>query len=139
MPHLSLLAEAEEVKGSALSEEEQRALEERASYAKFWLSTYAPEEYKYILQDTIPSVELSDSQKKALGVLATYMESAHTGEEIHARLHELKTEIPIPPKDLFVAIYKVFLNRDFRGQKLVGFFQCSPLDFVQTRLAEASE
>ena len=65
------------------------------------------------------------------------MESPHTGEEIHARLHELKTEIPIAPKDLFVAIYKIFLNRD-SGPKAGWFLSVLPPDFVQQRLKEAS-
>jgi lysyl-tRNA synthetase class 1 len=125
------------VKGESLTREEEAALEERASYAKFWLSTYAPEEYKYVLQDALPEVELSDAQKKALAVLAIYMKTEHTGEEVHARLHELKTEIPIQPKELFAAIYKIFLNRD-SGPK-AGWFLCVlPLDFVQKRLQEAS-
>ncbi len=137
MPHLSLVKEAEEVKGAALTEEEKRALEERAAYAKFWLSTYAPEQFKYVLQDILPEVSLSDSQKKALGILAEYLETPHTGEEIHARLHELKDEVPIPPKELFTALYQIFLNRT-SGPKAGWFLSVLPHDFVLKRLKEAS-
>ncbi|HVM58744.1 MAG TPA: lysine--tRNA ligase [Candidatus Paceibacterota bacterium] len=138
MPHLSLEKEAEAAKGSALSDEEKRALHERADYAKFWLATYAPEDFKYVLQDSMPAVELSAVQKKALGVLAEYLKESRTGEEIHARLHEMKEGVPIAPRELFQAIYRAFLARD-SGPKAGWFLAGLPLELVQARLSEASK
>ncbi|MFA5998154.1 MAG: lysine--tRNA ligase [Candidatus Paceibacterota bacterium] len=137
MAHLSLVEEATRAKGSVLAEDERLALDERARYAKFWLATYAPEEFKYELQEEMPDVELSDTQKKALGALAGYLQGGErTGEELHLRLHELKTEIPISPKELFQAIYRIFLNRD-SGPKAGWFLAGLPRDFVIARLNEA--
>lgn len=137
MAHLSLAEEAARVKGSALTPEEEKLLDERARYAKFWISLYAPEEFKYELQDVLPEVELSDVQKKALSELADYLqEGERTGEELHARLHEMKTSVPIAPKELFQAIYRVFLNRD-SGPKAGWFIAGLSRDFVVTRLTEA--
>ncbi len=136
MPHLVLEKEAEAVKGSPLSDEDKRALEERAVYAKFWLTTYAPERFRFVLQQTMPEVELSDTQKKALAMVADFMQTSHTGEEVHAYLHTLKTEVPIEPKELFTALYRIFLNRD-SGPQAGWFISVLPLDFVQTRLKEA--
>ncbi len=139
MPHLSIVDEAERVKGSTLTEEEKQALGERAEYAKFWLATYAPDQFKYLLQETMPMAELSDIQKKAFGLLAGYIEEKErTGEELHVRLHELKTEVPITPKELFAAIYKVFLNRE-SGPKAGWFLSVLPRDFVLKRLKEAAQ
>ncbi|MHB8660933.1 MAG: lysine--tRNA ligase [Minisyncoccota bacterium] len=139
MPHLSLTEEAARVKGGVLSEDELRALEERARYAKFWLATYAPEEFKYVLQKEMPNVELSEVQKKALSVLANFLQGAeHSGEALHARLHEMKTEIPIQPKDLFQAIYRIFLNRD-SGPKAGWFLAGLPRDFVINRLSQLAQ
>jgi lysyl-tRNA synthetase class 1 len=136
MPHLALSKEAEQIKGSALSEDEERALAERAQYAKFWLSTYAPEEFKYELQQQMPIVELSPIQKKALAALEAYLkEGNRSGEELHLKLHEFKTEIPIQPKELFQAIYRIFLNRD-SGPKAGSFLAGLPQDFVIARLKE---
>ena len=138
MPHLSLHDEAARVKGSPLTEEETEALAERAEYAKYWLTTYAPEGYRYTLQDMMPDVELSETQKKALAVLADFMEvGAPSGEDIHTRLHELKSEIPITPTELFKALYRIFLNRD-SGPKAGWFLSVLPRDFVLSRLREAS-
>lgn len=136
MAHLTLADEAARVKGSALTEDEARALEVRAEYAKFWLTTYAPEEFKYELQKELPEVQLSDTQKKALAALAEYLQSGErTGEELHLRLHEMKTEVPIQPKELFQAIYRIFLNRD-SGPKAGWFLAGLPHDFVLRRLKD---
>ena len=137
MAHLSLADEAARVKGSPLTPEEGKLLDERARYAKFWLTMYAPEEFKYELQDTLPEVELSDVQKKALAELAEYLQGGErTGEELHALLHEMKTSVPIQPKELFQAIYRIFLNRD-SGPKAGWFIAGLSRDFVVTRLTEA--
>lgn len=137
MPHLSLIEEAALAKGGALTEDEENVLSERARYAKFWLAAYAPEEFKYELQEEMPNVELSDVQKNALVALADFFQARErSGEELHLRLHELKTEVPIQPKDLFQAIYRIFLNRD-SGPKAGWFLAGLPRDFVITRLNEA--
>ena len=139
MPHIDLVEEASRVKGENLTEEELRALAERAEYAKYWLSTYAPERYLYALQDTMPAVELSETQKKALTLLHSYLsEGQKTGEELHHRLHELKAETPIEPKELFSALYRIFLARE-SGPKAGWFLSVLPHDFVLKRLEEASK
>ncbi len=137
MAHLSLKEEAVRAKGAALTVEDESALFERAQYAKFWLSTYAPEEFKYVLQTEMPNVELSGMQKKALTALGDFLKSGErSGENIHLRLHELKTEIPIQPKELFLAIYRIFLNRD-SGPKAGWFLAGLPRDIVIERLKES--
>ncbi len=138
MPHLELRKEAEKTKGAGLTEDEIQKLEERARYAKYWLATYAPEEFKYELQEEMPDVVLSGMQKKALASLAEYMAVERAGEDLHAHLHELKTEIPISPKELFQAIYRIFLNRD-SGPKAGWFLAGLPRDFVIARLLEATK
>ncbi len=139
MPHLSLLDEANKGKGADLTEEEVVKLHERADYAKFWLSTYAPPEFKYVLQESMPQLTLSETQKKALTALHEYVSGdvLRSGEDIHLRLHELKSEIPIEPKELFSAIYGVFLNRT-SGPKAGWFLSVLPRDFLLKRLQEAT-
>lgn len=138
MPHLDLAQEAERAKGSALTEDEAAVLAKRAEYARFWLSTYAPDEFRYVLQETLPVAELSDAARSALGRLADFFaEASRTGEEVHARLHALKTEVPISPKELFSALYRIFLARD-SGPKAGWFLSVLPRDFVIERLRAAS-
>ena len=139
MPHINLHDEAESQKGSSLTDEEKTLLDERKEYALFWLNTYATDEHKFILQDTVPKdITLSPEQKTALGLLSEYMSEPHSGEDIHAVLHGLKTEVPIPPKDLFSALYKVFLNRD-SGPKAGWFLSVLPQEYVHKMLFDASK
>lgn len=133
MPHLSLHEEALRAKGGALTTLDTRVLDERAAYADFWLAQYAPEEFKYVLQQEAPKVTLSDTQKKAVGLLADFLRQERTGEAIHARLHELKTEVPIAPKELFQALYRIFLARD-SGPKAGWFLAGLSNEFVVERL-----
>lgn len=140
MPHLDLLTEAEAVKGSSLTDDEKALLEERATYARFWLENYAPESFKYVLQETLPEGgELTDAQKKAMAALHEYLSTGtRTGEDVHARLHDLKTEVPIEPKELFGAIYSIFLNRT-SGPKAGWFLASLPTEYALKRLKEAGE
>ncbi len=138
MPHLTLAKEAAQVKGSGLTPTEEAKLAERAEFAKFWLSTYAPDSYKYELQQEMPEGELSHVQKTALASLADYIEKGErTGEELHLRLHELKTEVSIKPAELFSALYQIFLART-SGPKAGWFLSVLPREFVLTRLRAAS-
>ena len=87
----------------------------------------------------MPEAALSDIQKKALAALAAFIqEGARTGEELHLRLHELKTEIPIQPKELFQAIYRIFLNRE-SGPKAGWFLAGLPHELVVMRLSQAAQ
>jgi lysyl-tRNA synthetase class 1 len=136
MPHLSLKKEAAEIKGSPLTENETELLLVRAEYARFWLATYAPEQFKYELQETLPEIELTDQQLRALFLLREFLSEPRTGEELHNRLHELKTEVPIEPRSLFTALYQLFLGRT-SGPKAGWFLSVLPHDFVLKRLNEA--
>lgn len=136
MPHLFLFDEAVRAKGSPLTKREERNLKERAHYAAFWLENYAPEEFKYELQNELPSLSLSEAQKAALTALSAFFSEKRDGEETHLRLHELKTEIPIAPQELFKVIYKIFLNRD-SGPKAGWFLASLPQNFVESRIDQA--
>jgi lysyl-tRNA synthetase, class I len=142
MPHMKLEEEAAKLKGSALTEGERGELLERAAYAKRWLAAYAPEKYVFKLQDELPEVarNLSDKQKQALQALLRYYDisqDAPSGEDLHHRLHELKDEIGIEPKELFSALYRAFLGKE-SGPKAGWFLSVLPKEFVLARLAEAS-
>ena len=124
MPHLDLYKEFPEADPTELAE--------RAEYAKKWLAAYAPEKYVYKLQDTLPEAaqSLTSVQKEALRAVHDFIAAAPTmptGEELQAKLHELKE---------FKAVYKIFLNRE-SGPRAGWFLSVLPRDFVLKRLEEA--
>lgn len=139
MPHIDLLKEAENEKGEPLTDIEKGELHERADYALAWVKTHAPERYVFELQETMPDVPLSSAQKEALGRLHEVVSASESiaGEDLHAKLHEIKSELKIEPKELFSAIYRVTLNRD-SGPQAGWFLSVLPREFLLKRLQEAS-
>ncbi|HEX5774939.1 MAG TPA: lysine--tRNA ligase [Candidatus Paceibacterota bacterium] len=138
MPHLDLEGEAEAIKGAPLTDDERIKLKERADYARFWIETYAPEQYVYRLQETLPTFDFTDDQRKALSLLAAFFETGRTGAEVQQRLFELKDETGLAPKELFTAIYQAFLGRT-SGPKAGWFLSVLPRDFVMERLLAAAQ
>ncbi|MDE1924773.1 MAG: lysine--tRNA ligase [Patescibacteria group bacterium] len=142
MPHLDLEHEAEKLKGAPLNDADKKELSERAEYAKRWIESYAPEKFVFKLQTELPTAvrDLSDAQKKAIHILARYLEQSSkmpTGEELHQKLHSLKDEVPIEPAELFSSIYLAFLGKSY-GPKAGWFLSVLPRNFVLKRLKEAS-
>ena len=124
MPHIDIKKEFPNADPAELAK--------RAEYAKRWLDAYAPEKYVFKLQDSLPETakSLTPEQKEKLRSVLELIESHDgmpNGEEIHAKLHELKE---------FKAIYLLFLGKD-HGPKAGWFLSVLPKDFVTTRLREA--
>jgi lysyl-tRNA synthetase class 1 len=140
MPHLNYLHEIETQKGAVLTDEERHFAEIRAAYATFWLTTYAPEKYRYVLQQQLPeNITLHEKQKQALAALHAWL-SVHPeagAEEIHGELHGYKERFTLAPKELFSALYTIFLARE-SGPKAGWFLAGLPREFVLARLEEAS-
>jgi len=140
MPHLDIRTEVEKMKGTRLDEKDISELEERATYAKLWLSKYAPEDFRYEIQETFPESAraLSDIQKKSLTAVLAFIEKRGLpeGEELHTKLHEIRKEVEILPKDFFSCLYLLFLGKP-NGPKAGWFLSVLPLDFVKQRLSEA--
>lgn len=142
MPHMNLEREIARMKGGDLTEEDTKEIQLRAAYAKRWLELYAPEDFKYTLQEQMPASAqaFSQEQKQVLGKLLEYV-LAHEkldGQELHTALHAIKTETGIDPKAFFSAIYQSFLARD-SGPKAGWFLSVLDRDLVIRRLTEVSQ
>ena len=140
MPHLDIEKEVAVMKESELTDADKAELKLRAEYAKKWLEKYAPEEYKFVIQETLPepAQHFSDAQKSALKKILEYVEgtSELDGKSLHEKLHEIKTEEGIAPKELFSAIYRLFLDRD-SGPQAGWFLSTLDRDFLIKQLSEA--
>ncbi len=138
MPHLDYLVEIEKLKGAPLTELDTEEALERATYAKKWLTQYAPEGYRYTLQyETVPAAALtfSSAQKVALQMLLEYIESQEKldGQGLHAELHAIKEKTGINPKDFFSALYVSFLGKE-SGPKAGWFLSVLERSFLISRL-----
>jgi len=142
MPHLNFEEEVAKMKGSALTAEDKAEAHEREEYARTWLTEHAPEKYRFELkQDGVPEVakNLSELQKSALAEILQYIAVAPSldGQKLHERLHALKDELSIEPKELFSAIYLSFLGKE-SGPKAGWFLSVLPKDFLIKRLQQVS-
>ncbi len=140
MPHIDLYKAAEELKGSALTDADKAELDERARYAKNWLTSYAPEKYRFALQETLPEAasSLSTLQKQALTRIKELLEKSTSPEDLHTGIHALKDELSIPAGELFSAIYLAFLGKK-EGPKAGWFLATLDKTFALTRLEEAAK
>lgn len=139
MPRVDILEYAKEEKGSELTDAEKQEIENRIDVAKMWLEKFAPENYKFSITDKLPEIakNLSDQQKEFLGkVLISIQEKDRSGEDLHKKVHEIKTEMGISPRDAFSAIYLSFIGKESGPQ--AGWLLASlDKNFVIKRLTEA--
>jgi lysyl-tRNA synthetase class 1 len=121
MPHLDLLAQVEELKGTPLTEAEKAELAVRVEYAQKWLATYAPEQYRFHLGDYTGKYPLDEVEKQAVRQVAEYLAAnpEATGAKIHEKIHAVKEELGLEPKKLFQAFYRILLDRESGPQ--LGF------------------
>ena len=118
---------------------DRESLERLVTYAARWLETFAPNEVKFQVQDSLPERvgELSDEQKKFLAVLADRLRSGMNAEQIHNLIYAIKEELDISPGAAFKAIYVSLLGKD-RGPRAGWFLSSLDLAFLKKRFKEAS-
>lgn len=142
MPHMDPIKEIEAMESVTLDQSSKDEVELRIRYAKKWLSQYAPDNYVFEIQKELPEIakNLELVQKDALKKIVEFLKSGNgiSGETLHAKLHEIKAELPIDPKLLFSAIYLTVLGRT-SGPKAGWFLSVLDRDFLIRRFEEASK
>ncbi len=141
MPHIDLAKKVASMKGSQLTDADASEYQDRARYAKIWLSQYSPEKYKFDIQEAPPegAKEFTSLQRQSLRSIYEYIREHDelTGEELHTQIHEVKATLAIAPADLFSAIYISFLGKN-SGPQAGWFLSALDRDFVLQRLADVS-
>ncbi len=123
MPRVDIVEYAEKEKGSKLTETDLNYLNNWLKFAKIWLKRFAPDDFKFEIQEQNPMVNLNDMNIKFLKMLYDYLNTENKlpdGETIHKQIHKIKTDNNIPAQDVFQSIYKIFLNKDSGPQ--AGWF-----------------
>jgi len=96
---------------------DKKRLETRAKCAKNWLEKYAPEEFKFQVQEEV-KYHPNEKEKEALKVLQEFLEKNKADEEtLSKRLYDICHEVDIDPKDFFKIAYKIIINKE-KGPKL---------------------
>ncbi|MCK4967533.1 MAG: lysine--tRNA ligase, partial [Candidatus Aenigmarchaeota archaeon] len=121
---------------SKLSKEDETYITERLDFVKNWVEKFAPEEYKFIINDKITDETknaLSDEQKKALLDLAIALEKPLTEIKMVEQFKKIAENNNIKPKDLFGAAYLALLSKT-RGPRLTSLITSLGQDKVRTVL-----
>jgi lysyl-tRNA synthetase class 1 len=111
----------------------------QAERVKCWLRRYAPESVKFSVKEELPSAagELGPAPRRALREYMRILEHLPrwSAEELHNAVYEVAERQRIAAKDIFVAIYLVFLGEP-RGPRLGWFLEALGKEKVQKRLRE---
>ncbi len=140
IPRLNVFEEVEKMKGAPLTDLDREEIELRVHYAKKWLSSYAPDKYRYVLQETLPesAKDLTEVQLEFAQALAEKLETLKSweGELIHGQIHEMvKGNEAYSPKIAFETLYRLFLDKTF-GPQAGWFLGALEKEFVLSRLKE---
>jgi len=102
------------------NEHDRKRLHTRALCAKNWLQTYAPEEFKFSVQEKV-QVVLMPEQKAILHMLAKKLrERDWTDVELHEEMYILCTNAKFQVKDFFTLAYTVLIHKE-KGPRLASF------------------
>ena len=102
------------------NEYDKGRLRTRVQCAKNWLEKYAPEEFKFMVQEKCV-IALNKEEKKLLEELSTkLLEKNWTDVELHEEIYILCKNHNIQPKDFFTLAYRVLINKE-KGPRLGSF------------------
>ncbi|MGB0452151.1 MAG: lysine--tRNA ligase [Bacteriovoracaceae bacterium] len=108
------------------TERDQRRFNERSLCALHWLENYAPVDFKFKINPTAPTLEISELGKNFIKKLSSFLEvewdNLKTDKELHEELYKVIHEVEIEPSEAFLITYNLLISRD-KGPKLAGFMR----------------
>ena len=120
-----------------LEKQDEEHLKQRAAHVRYWLENFAPDEVKFEVKETLPSVILTQDQHKTLVLLKEKIPSLPWEPEmIHKTIYAIAEENKIPIKTAFSALYQIFLGQE-KGPRAGFFLSNLPRQFVLDRMTEA--
>ena len=139
-PELDIEAKFAEVKGSALTADEQLVLQQRIKHAKYWVQASAPTEFQLTPTETMPelAVALTDAQRQYLvAVGELLLEKTWQPDDLQQSLYEL-AKSTLGARDGFQAIYLAFLGKK-AGPRAAWMLLATDPQLVQTRIKKTTE
>jgi lysyl-tRNA synthetase class 1 len=108
------------------NERDERRFKERAHRAINWIRDYAPDEFKFSLNNSPIKIEMSDKEKNFITELSEYLktnwESISDDKTLHEKMYEMIHSLELEPMAVFTLLYKKLINLE-KGPKLAGFMR----------------
>ncbi len=103
-----------------LDKEDLNYLHDRFIFARKWLESFAPEQYKFQLQDKV-HIKLTENEKEMFKELNKILQhGSFTEEELHSEFYNLCQEFDYDSKEFFKKAYLILINKE-KGPKLASF------------------
>ncbi len=117
-----LVKTTEYFKEDIKTEDDKKGFAVRLKCALNWLENYAPEDFKFSVQDSVSeNVSLTDLQKQALHKSAELLQTDIADEvELHEGFYNITKELNLNVGEFFKAAYNVLINKD-KGPRLASF------------------
>ena len=102
------------------NDHDKKRVRTRAECAANWVRKYAPEEFRFKVQDNV-QVTLVVQEKQILQQLSAKLkERDWTDKELHEELYILCKNNDFPSSDFFTLCYRALINKD-KGPRLASF------------------
>ena len=101
-----------------------------------WLDTWAPEELKFEVRQSVVVSEFSEAEKDYFAKLADKIATAPAeadGAWFHDAIYGLKEEVEIAPRELFSSLYRLLIAKN-SGPRAGWFLSILPRDWLLARL-----
>ncbi len=120
------------------NEHDRKRLHTRTECAKRWLQKYAPEEFRFTVQETCQGT-LSHEEKRILHEVAEKLpEREWTDIELHEELYIICKNSNFPPSDFFKTAYRALINKE-KGPRLASFMLAIGRERVATLFKDAGK
>ncbi len=140
-PEINLKEKFAEIKGSALTKQEQEVLKERKQYAKIWVDRYAPAEYQFTPREDLPEAarSLTPEQIQFLAEIIVYYHKdlEITPEDFQQYIFQTAKD-SIGAKQGFEAIYLAFLGKK-AGPRAAWLLQSLSSELRKKRVEDLRE
>ena len=99
----------------------------RAACAWRWVTTFAPEDFRFTIVDPVtdPPVSLTPDETRAIQALLALVETSlneGSEKELQDRIYIIARDAGLEPKDFFETLYRVLVGQT-RGPRLAGFLK----------------
>lgn len=126
--HSGDISKAREVYADEIkTERDARRFSERSQRALFWLQNYAPEEFKFLVNEQAPkelvmSKGIQQYLSRLQDIFKEEWESFKTDKDLHERLYKELHELELEPQEVFTSLYQILISKE-KGPKLAGFMR----------------
>ncbi len=118
---------------------DKNRVKNRTACVANWLRKYAPDEFKFKLNETIPSMQLKANEKEAVALILNALEKKKmSDDDLHQEFYAIMKKTGVEMKDFFKMMYKILISKE-KGPKLAGFINAIGTDRVIKLLKRINE